>query len=266
MGRAVRRRIVLLVAVCLLAAGQQVIQRPDYSAETIVNSADSRAGYLAPNTIATIYGKNLSWTTAAVSPGDIRGGYLPDKLGSARVAVGNLRAPLLYVSPAQINFVIPYILLPGMVEVRVDRDGVAGPNVKVQLGASAPAAYQLDETTVIATHAGGELVDRAHPAAAGEIIVLYVTGLGWTSPPVDTGQLAPRAAQSQFAPKLQIKLDGAAIPREDIFYAGVTPGFSGLYQINFRLPAALPADPEIRLAMEGRESAPGRRLLTRAGP
>jgi uncharacterized protein (TIGR03437 family) len=254
------------VAVCGAASGQQVIQRPDYTAESIVNSADFRAGYLAPNTIATIYGKNLSWVTAAVSPSDLRGGYLPDKLGSALVAVGNLRAPLLYVSPTQINFVIPYILLPGVVEVRVDRDGVAGPNVKVELGASAPAAYQLDETTVIATHAGGELVDRAHPATPGEIIVLYVTGLGWTSPPVDTGQLAPRAAQSQLAPKLQVKLNGVAIPREDIFYAGVTPGFSGLYQINFRLPAALPADPEIRLVMDGRESAPGRRLLTRPTP
>ncbi|MFN0165268.1 MAG: hypothetical protein ACKV22_02465, partial [Bryobacteraceae bacterium] len=249
-----------------LASGQQVTVQPAYSAESIVNSADFRQGFLAPNTIATIFGTNLSWSTLAISAADTGGGYLPDMLAGVRVSVGTIRAHLIYVSPTQINFVIPYILIPGPVEIRVDRDGVAGPKVKVDLAATAPAAYRVDEKTIIATRVDGSLLTPDQPARPGEVIVLYVTGLGWTDPAQKPGQLAIRAAQSLCAGKLRVELNGVAIPADRVYYAGVTPGYSGLYQINVALPEQLAQNPEIRLVVEDRVSAAGLYLPATSGP
>src|ERR1035438_1952896 len=81
---------------------------PSYSAAGIVNAATQVAGTLAPNTIATIYGTNLSWTTHAVDYGDLRGGTLPIALEGVSVNVNGILGSLFFVSPGQINFLIPY--------------------------------------------------------------------------------------------------------------------------------------------------------------
>ncbi len=247
-----------------LASGQQATVRPAYTAESIVNSADFRSGFLAPNTIATVFGTNLSWDTAAVTSAQMGGGFLPEALGDVRVSVASIRAHLIYVSPTQINFVIPYSLFPGPADVRVDRAGVSGPTVRIELAATAPAAYRVNEQTIIATRLDGALITAALPAQPGDIIVLYVTGLGWTDPAQKSGQLAVRAADSLWAGTLRVELNGVAIPANRVYYAGVTPGYSGLYQINLALPEVLEQNPEIRLVIGDRVSAAGLRLP--AGP
>ena len=42
-----------------------------------------------------------------------------------------------------------------------------------------------------------------------------------------------------------------------IDYAGVAPGFAGLYQINLTLPLSTGSNPEIRLQLDGASSIPG---------
>ena len=100
--------VTLLLAVALQAA-------PSYSAASIVNAADNLAGPLAPNTIATIYGTGLAYGTKWLTPDDIRGGVLPTVLPGTgvRILVGGVLANLYYVSPLQINFLVPPNLLPG---------------------------------------------------------------------------------------------------------------------------------------------------------
>jgi uncharacterized protein (TIGR03437 family) len=70
-----------------------------------------------------------------------------------------------------------------------------------------------------------------NPATAGEIITIYCTGLGAVNPPVATGA-GPTAAAQTVIP-VQVSIGGT--PAE-VFYAGVTPGFAGLYQINAQVP------------------------------
>src|SRR3984957_15739088 len=77
---------------------------PSYSAASIVNAATQTAETLAPNTIATIYGTNLSWTTHAVTAGDLNGGTLPNSLEGVSVYVTGILSNLFFVSPGQINF------------------------------------------------------------------------------------------------------------------------------------------------------------------
>jgi hypothetical protein len=58
---------------------------PIYSADSLVNSADNQSGWLAPNAIATLYGKNLAYGTKTLSSDDIRGGVLPTVLPNTGV-------------------------------------------------------------------------------------------------------------------------------------------------------------------------------------
>ncbi len=237
-------------------------EAPVYSAESLVNAADNQPGILAPNAIATLYGKNLAYTTRALLPGDIRSGNLPTVLPGTgvRVLVGGLAANIYYVSPTQLNFLIPPNLIPGTVNLQIAIDGLAGPAVSVQLAPAAPALFQLDQWYAVATHLDGSVITSDAPARPGEFVVLYANGLGQTLPPIVYSELPTTAAPLKQIADFRVLLDGAAVDSTAIAYAGVAPGFAGLYQINLRLPQSTASNPEIRIALGDAVSKSGLRL------
>src|SRR5213080_104801 len=97
---------------------------PTFTADSIVNSANNSSASLTPNVLASIYGTALSYSTQAVSLETVGAGQLPATLAGVQVTVRGLHASLLYVSPTQINFLVPSNLLPGQVDVSVFREGV----------------------------------------------------------------------------------------------------------------------------------------------
>jgi uncharacterized protein (TIGR03437 family) len=228
---------------------------PLYSAAGIVHAATQSVQTLAPNTIATIYGTNLSWTTHAVSPGDLNGGFLPTSLEGVTVYVNNISSGLFFVSPGQINFLVPYEIVAPSITIHVARQGVAGPGVTVPLATTAPGFFQWNGNFAVATHADGSLISSAAPARAGEVIVLYAAGLGRTLPDLPSGHVVSTATRILYAPQLQVLLNGNPCPAANVFYAGITPGFAGLYQINLKLPDVLPRDPAIQV-MIGTQASP----------
>jgi len=255
----VRFPLALLTVWCMLGAEKPVPRvAPLYSAASIVNAADNQSGQLAPNAIGTIYGTNLAYSTAAVTQNDIHGGALPIMLGASEttVIIGNYPAALYYVSPTQINFLVPTNLLPVPVSVYVDVDALRGPLIPLTLGTAAPGLFQLDAHNVVATLANGSVVTPSSPAKPGDIVILWATGLGQTMPPADGFQLPTAAAPLVAGANLSIVLDGTPVDLGAIDYAGVAPGFAGLYQINFTLPMSTGANPEIRLQIDGATSIP----------
>lgn len=255
-----RSPLVLVAAGCLLGASQpQPRVAPDYTTASIVNAADNQSGALAPNAIATIYGANLSYSTASIGASNIYGTLLPTVLGSSetRVFVNNFPANLYYVSPAQINFLVPPNLSPGPAVVQVLTDSTAGPAIQLMLGAVAPGLFQLDAQTAVATAVDGSVLTSSSPAKPGDIVILWATGLGVVNPPVVYGQVPLDAAPLVAGANLSILLDGVAVDPSAIQYAGVAPGYAGLYQINLLLPASTGANPEIRLQLDGVISIPG---------
>jgi uncharacterized protein (TIGR03437 family) len=232
---------------------------PIYTTASIVNAADNQSGALAPNTIGTIYGANLAYSTVAVSQNDLQGGALPILLGPSetRVLINNYAAGLYYVSPTQINFLVPPNLLPGPASVYVDVDSLRGSLIELMLTAVSPGLFQLDPQNAVATEANGSVLTASSPAKPGDIVILWATGLGETTPPVDGFQIPTAAAPLLAGANLSILLDGAAVDPNAIDYAGVAPGFAGLYQINLTLPLSTGANPEIRLQLEGASSIPG---------
>jgi uncharacterized protein (TIGR03437 family) len=241
-------------------------EAPSYSSTSIVNAADNQIGPLAPNGIATLYGTGLAFVTKAITPQDIRGGILPTVLPGTGLRIifnDNFPASIYFVSPTQINFLVPSILIPGPATIQVVIDSTPGPVVQVMIAATSPAFFQLDQENAIATRADGSVVTPANPARPGELVVLYANGLGRTTPDSGYGQVATTAAPIRQLSDLKVTLGGKALESRQILYAGVAPGFAGLYQINVRLPDTMNPDPEIRVGLLDQPSRAGLRLPLR---
>ena len=72
----------------------------------------------------------------------------------------------------------------------------------------------------------------ANPAIVGETLSAYLTGLGAVTPAIADG--APGAA-SLNSTSATISVDVAGVAATNDF-AGLAPGYSGLYQLNFTMP------------------------------
>lgn len=241
--------------------------QPCYTSASIANSAANVAGFYAPNSFLSIYGTNLSYVTGALSAADIGAGELPWAPSGTEVLVllNNIPGYVYYASPNQINVLVPEILTPGPVTVQVKNRAIYGPPVQITLAAAAPAMFQQDASNVIATHGNGPLVTPASPAKPGEVVVLYATGLGVTSPEAICGTLPDSAWPLADAGDFVVELNGTPVDRKFVQYAGDAPGFAGLFQINLQLPPDCPPNPEIRIGFgsgtSGSNLSPASRYL-----
>jgi hypothetical protein len=87
----------------------------------VVNATTYLTEALAPNSIISIFGTNLA--TVAV-PGELAAGSFPTTLFGTKVNLGSISAQLLYVSPLQINALVPSAISPGNTNVFVTVDGI----------------------------------------------------------------------------------------------------------------------------------------------
>ena len=254
------------LVLCLTVGGAEPNRQiPVYSAASIVNAATNEPGPLAPLALVSLYGKDLATVTRSITLDDVRNGQLPTSLNGTGVSVSidNIAVPILFVSPSQVNFLIPGNIRTGRRQLRLVVSGRAGPDVEVVIADASPGLFQIESNAVIATHTDGSLITVSSPARPGEVLILYAAGLGATSPAV-TGLTVPSTAASISArAQFAVLLNGVPIPDADILYAGVTPGFAGLYQVNCRLPAETPVDPEIRLSLPGQTSPPRLHIAVR---
>lgn len=261
--------LALTLVVCLPAvspAGDALARlAPAYSASSLVNSASNEPGATAPNTIVSLYGAELAWGTRALDGGDLQGFLLPLVLPGTgvRVAVNSIAAHIYFVSPRQINLLIPSSLKAGPAVLQLTLDGQTGPVILFTLSAAAPALYLQGERVAIAASLAGALYTPQSPARPGDWVILYATGLGATKPPAGYGEIARGAAPLAQMGDFRILLNGMPVEASRIAYAGLAPGFAGLYQVNLWLPDGTPPDPEIRIMASSVASPPGVTLPVR---
>jgi uncharacterized protein (TIGR03437 family) len=115
----------------------------------------------------------------------------------------------------------------------------------------------------IATDVAGKLLTADAPAHAGDIVVVYLTGLGRTSPNPAMGEIPSYAASMVVYASLKVTLNDVAVDPMLIKYAGLTPGSAGLYQINLELPKEIGNDPEIRVTAGNPAAQTGLKLPVR---
>jgi len=156
---------------------------------------------------------------------------LTTQLGGTSVLVNGVATPLFYTSYGQIAFQMPVDTAQGTAQVQVKRsDGSTSNTVTVSVGSRAPRL-------LVAVNQDGSINSAAHLADRGDTITIYAIGLGATSPPVATNQLAPSSPLAWATPTPDVSF-GAEIgaPVAAPQYAGLTPGSIGLYQVNVTVP------------------------------
>lgn len=234
-----------------------VINMPCYSTVSVVNSASYATGWFAPDTFASIFGWNLAYVKADGSAGSEDPG---GSLAGVHVLVNAQPAFISFVSPNQVNFVIPTNLAGNTATVRLVNNGLAGPLVTLTVHDAAPALflhYSPDQTTPIAFHGDGRLVTQQLPAHPGGLVVLYATGLGpFQTEFGDFGRPVPPDTIARLA-EFQLQLNGQPVSSSLISYVGATPVSVGLVQINLQLPAWVGRNPQIRIGLGDRLSPPG---------
>ncbi|MGA2193678.1 MAG: hypothetical protein ABSH40_00275 [Bryobacteraceae bacterium] len=192
---------------------------------------------IAPGELLTLFnGSNLaSATVVATSP-------FPTSLGQVQVSIGGLPAPIYYVTPTQIAAIVPYAVAGPIAMVQVTNNGVLSNAVPVYVNQTAPGVLTANQNGLgyaDALRPDYSIVTAANPAVIGETIAVYLTGLGAVSPPIADGAPGPITTYSEVAAgSVTAAIGGVAAT---VTYAGLAPGYSGLYQLNITIPSGLTA-------------------------
>lgn len=206
---------------------------PAISSEGVVDAAGFRPT-LAPGSLASLFGAELSTTTEAAQSLP-----LPTSLAGARVQVNGIDAPLLFVSPKQINFQIPFEVPAGAASVVAVLGEQQSPGEPTTVAGFAPGLFVNPSTgdPIVQRHPDGALITAQNPATPGDILILYITGIGGLDNPPSTGSPATDSPLASATLTPTVTLGGVEV---EVLFAGLAPGFVGLGQINVKLPAGLP--------------------------
>ena len=204
----------------------------------VTNAAgDTPLDAVGPGSIASLFGTNLADAAATADPA---ANSLPQTLGGVTLLCSGRLLPLLYVSPGQINFQVPGDLQPGSYPLVVQRAATAPLQATMNVARNAPGIFLL-------THPDGSPVTTDSPAAPGDALVLYATGLGPYAPmPMDGFPVPPAPAMPLVDPAVLL-VQGRSITPD---LAVAAPGAVGLALIQFRIPAEIDAAAPATLAVQ----------------
>jgi uncharacterized protein (TIGR03437 family) len=183
---------------------------------------------------------------------------VPATLGDVQVTVAGIPAPLLYVSPGQINFQVPGATpVSDGQEILVSRasTGQVLASSLFRIDSVSPGLFTTNATgagQVSALNQDNSVNDSTHPAKAGSIIQLFGTGQGVIGGMPPDGQPAPLNALITTPQLPDVFINGFQVPSSDVQFSGLAPGFVGLWQINAKVPANVPpGDVSIFIVMNG---------------
>jgi uncharacterized protein (TIGR03437 family) len=206
----------------------------------VVNNGTFGGGEpLAQGDIVAVFGDQFS----SVASGNAPSLPLQTTLNGTQVLVNGIAAPVYFTSAGQVNFQIPFDATVGAGTVQVVRNGQPGNKAFVTIAARAPRFLVLPGNFAIMTNGAGALTGLpANPVKGGDIVVIYTIGLGQTSPPVASGVASPGSPLAQAPPTKAcygFSTPFGSAPCTDVQFAGLTPGFVGLYQVNTQIPVGL---------------------------
>jgi uncharacterized protein (TIGR03437 family) len=227
--------------------------------------------------ITTIYGSNFMAAGSAPQVNTVSGGTLATKFAAICVTFGGVKAPIFAVAATQITVAVPAVAA-GTVAVQVLRNcGDAGElksNILTATAASASPEFLYLSTAadgknpVAAVTTDGLFVAapgsipgaNLRAAKSGDILVVYALGLGATDPAQAVG--VPAAGIASVTLPVGITIGGVPLAASDILYAGVSPSFIGLYQVNLRVPAGIASGNQPMVIQIGSNQSPTGGYLT----
>lgn len=239
--------LVLSAFTCIYA------QTPVVSSGGVSNAANGLAT-VTPGSLVSIYGTNLA---AGLAQADTI--PLSTTLNSVSVTFNGVAAPLLFVSGGQINAQLPWNVLSsgttGTANVVVTRNGTPSAAQSFPVGPFSPGIFAINNIAVainpdgsIAAPAGAIPGISTKPAKVGDPggLVILCTGLGAVNPAAVSGAASLDALRTATTtPTVLVGGQPATV-----VFAGLSPQFVGVNQINVALPAGTPTGNAVSLQIQ----------------
>jgi uncharacterized protein (TIGR03437 family) len=221
------------------------------SAPTVSAVTDS-AGFgqkLSPGTLLTIFGQNLSLGTGGVTTLP-----LPTSLNGTSILIDGISVPIVWTSPTQVNAQLPFEVSVSNTNVLVQVAGMATQaSHAISISLTSPGVFTfIDNSAMIGAieHSDGSQITSTSPAKVGEVIAIYMTGLGATNPPLGTGQ--PGHGEVTVL-TTTVSIGGQSA---QVLFSG-TSNYPGLYQVNAVTPSLPNGNAQVVVSIGGNSSQPG---------
>ena len=211
------------------------IMQPNANAAAVNAGSFAGGQPMAPLSLSAVFG-----TFTAASTANAQSFPLPTTLGNVEVLVGGRAAPLLFVSPLQINFQVSNkldVAAQSLVEIKVA--GATVGRTQLTVLPSAPGIF-------VATNLNYQPIAAAAPIKRGEAFIIWATGHGELSATLEDGQ---PASGNLITTKTNPRVTIGGVEAE-VLFSGLTPGLAGVWQINVRVPNNAPLGANVPLVVE----------------
>jgi uncharacterized protein (TIGR03437 family) len=211
------------------------------SSSGIVNAASFASRPVAAGGVTTVFGQNLTPLSLGAT-----GTPLPLSLGGVGVFVNGAASPMFYASPGQINFQVPWELAgKPNADLDVAIPGFQESTVKLNLTTYSPGIFTstgdpggqaiatVANTTTLVAPSG--TAPGSRPAARGEYLTVYCTGLGPVNNQPATGSVSPSNPVASTTAQPTVTIGGQSA---NVIFSGLAPGLIGVYQVNVQVPAS----------------------------
>lgn len=188
---------------------------------------------IAPGELIYLYVSNLAVTQQTATP------PYPLSLGGVTVLINGVQAPLYLVSPTQLVALVPFATTGPTASIVVQSNGASSNTVTVPVAATAPGVFSLQQNGSglgAIRHVDYSVVTANNPARSGEVVLIYLTGLGAVNPPLADGTGSTGNPLNPTVTQPTILVGGQPAT---VLFSGLST-YPGLYQVNAQLPT-LPA-------------------------
>jgi uncharacterized protein (TIGR03437 family) len=191
---------------------------------------------ISPGSFITLFGSQLAQGSSSAEKVP-----LPTTLAEATVLIAGRESPMIYASDGQVNAMVPYgIPVNTTHQVIVLRGTSISVPQSITVAPAAPGIFARDGTgqgqgIILGVLDSGDQIyaDSANPVHSGQNIVIYCTGLGEVDPAVKAGDPTPLDHLTNAVNPVDVTIGGIKVRAR---FAGLTPGSTGLYQVNAIVP------------------------------
>lgn len=212
---------------------------PRFQKYGVVHAGSYLGGVVAPGEAVVVFGSNYGPPSIVGLKLDVNG-VTETGLGETRVLFDDVPAPMIYAASGQVSCFVPFSVAgKAFTRVQVEYRGVKSPAVEIPVIDAAPGLFAAD-----ASGSGqGAILNQdssvntpQNPAAPGDVVVLYGTGAGQTTPGGRDGYVTS-APVPEFRLQVKVSIDGR---EAEVAYGGPAPGqIEGVFQVNAKVPTGV---------------------------
>ena len=208
----------------------------------LANAASYSNAAVAPGEIVTLFGPTFGPPTLGI-PDLSTGTTLPAQFAGVRLLFDGVPAPLLYARVGQVSAIVPFAVAgKATTSVQYEYQGIQSNAVAVNVAQAVPGIFTLDASgsgPAAILDASYKVVSPSNPAHVGDIVQVYATGAGVTTPPGIDGQISLAAPFPAPVATVTATVGGVDCP---VKYAGGAQYLvAGALQVNVQIAAGVPS-------------------------